>query len=61
MGIKLTKTRFDILAIGQIERSCWRFFDVSDGEPRCVGPLYRTKGEAMADLTRYAKDSWGLE
>ena len=27
----------------------------------CVGPHYRSKAELLADLTRYAKESWGME
>lgn len=57
-------TRFPQLGYLQLDRALWRFVDISDGctdPPRCVGPLYRTRSELLADLDRYASESWGLE
>lgn len=52
-------TRFAELKYAQISRQEWSFF-ATDTESR-VGPIYRTKAELLADLTRYAKESWGVE
>lgn len=39
----------------------WRFVDMHEGEEnaRTVGQHYPTKTELLADMDRYAKDSWG--
>jgi len=49
---KITKTRYAELGVTRIDRSTWRFVAM-DGEAP-VGPFYRTKTEALADLERYA-------
>jgi len=48
--------RFPELQFGR-SGGLWRFFN----EGRCIGSPYKTKAELLADLTRYAADSWGLE
>lgn len=40
----------------------WRFVDIHEGvtsPPRLVGPNYASKDELLADLDRYARESWG--
>lgn len=62
---KINKTRFAGLGYWNQERGLWRVCDIhesvlnSQGMPRTVGPLYASKAELMADLARYARDSWG--
>lgn len=64
-NFKLTKTRFAGLAFYQQQPGLWRVADIHDsqlnaqGLPRAVGPQYRTKSELLADLERYARESWG--
>ena len=64
MAWKMKPTRFPELSYSWVSRSEWSFF-ANDGnypgDGGRVGPLYRSKGELLADLTRYARDSWGLE
>ena len=57
----MTKTRFDVLGLDKIDRNDWSFFDISVNPAARVGPIYKTKIEALCDLARYARDSWGLE
>jgi len=52
-------TRFPELAYAKIDKGEWSFFAV-EGQCR-VGPVYHSKAELLGDLTRYAKESWGLE
>lgn len=52
----MTQTRYKALALGKIGRE-WSFYDVSSGNPARVGPVYKTKIEALCDLERYAKDA----
>lgn len=58
-----TPTRFPPLGLsrcpGYRQPTVWRFVDPADrpDAPAPVGPQYRTKGEALADLDRYAKDA----
>ena len=55
----MTPTRFEPLGLDRIGRE-WSYFDCSDpNNPRRVGAVYRTKLEALADLSRYAADNWG--
>ena len=54
------KTRFPELVYGKLASANeWSFF-ATDTYSR-VGPIYASKAELLADLTRYAKDSWGIE
>ncbi len=55
----MTKTRFPALAVGKIGRD-WSFYDISDGKEARVGPVYKTKMEALCDLDRYARDAGWL-
>ena len=57
--LKFQHTRFPELKFAQIDNGEWSFF-ATDTESR-VGPIYKTKAELLADLTRYAKESWGIE
>lgn len=59
---KLRQTRFAPIAYARISPREWSFFAV-DADPlgHRVGPLYRSHDEMLGDLTRYARDSWGLE
>lgn len=61
---KYSATRFDILGLSQCGRSLWRYVALDEPSkldcPNVVGPHYRTKAEALADLERYARDGWGL-
>ena len=52
------KTRFPELGFTKTVKD-WRFVDTSTGS--VVGKQYHSKLELLADLTRYAKESWGLE
>lgn len=64
-NFKLTKTRFAGLAFYKQAPGLWRVVDIheselnSQGVPSVVGPQYRTKSELLADLDRYARESWG--
>jgi hypothetical protein len=53
------KTRFPELVYSKIAGNAWSFFSTETGSQ--VGPVYKTKGELLGDLTRYAKDSWQLD
>lgn len=33
----------------------WRHYDISDGAPRDVGPVYASKAEAMGDHESYMR------
>lgn len=48
--IKQTKTRYQELALGHIDHGHWQY--LSDGAQ--IGPIYKTKLEALADLERFA-------
>ena len=43
----------------------WRHVDNNQppitSAPRAVGPIYPTKGEALADTVRYARESWDFK
>jgi hypothetical protein len=53
----MTPTRYPPLKLDKLDKAGreWSFFDCSDGEDR-VGEIYATKGEALIDLPRYAKE-----
>lgn len=59
---KFTKTRFEPLGLSQCGPRLWRWVDTSwkPEAPAVVGPHYQTKMEALADLERYARESWGI-
>ena len=53
-------TRFPGLLYGQIAPSCWRVIDGHETRRAAVGPVYRTQAELLADLDRYARETWSL-
>lgn len=53
----MTRTRYGHITLDKVAHE-WSFFDITDGPARRVGPIYKTKGEALADLDRYYRDSW---
>lgn len=60
----ITRTRFPEIGLEKQGPALWRFLDLSDPRPcgyfSAVGDHYRTKGEALADLERYAREVWRL-
>lgn len=61
-GIPVTATRYPELGLAKVAGHIWRWvaressgaaFDPYSG---CIGSSYRTKGEALADLDRFASD-----
>lgn len=52
----MTPTRFEPLGLDKIGRE-WSFYDCSSNPPARIGPVYKTKMEALCDLPRYAKDA----
>lgn len=61
MNIKTTSTRFVNLAYGQLPNGEWSHFSEErdpQGAPSRVGPVYRTKGEMLADTDRFANEVW---
>ena len=57
--MKIHPTRFAPIGYAKICPGYWSVIALDDNAQ--VGPQYRTKGELLADLPRYARDSWGLE
>ena len=51
-------TRFNAIGYAKIRPGYWSF--IAQDDKVQVGPQYRSKAEMLADLTRYAADSWGL-
>jgi len=52
-----TKTRHTQIRLIRMEAGVWRFIAKdSGGDVNVSGPRYRTKAEALSDLTRFA--SW---
>lgn len=59
-----TPTRFPLLGVSQCGPRLWRIVSLdfegggtTPGAPAVIGPQYRTKGELMGDLARYAVES----
>jgi hypothetical protein len=52
LGYRVHKTRYAELGYSCIVRNLWRIIDQSTG--RAVGPQYKSRGELLADLARYA-------
>lgn len=50
-------TRYPMLGYGKTG-DVWRFYHL-EGKPAVVGPIYHSKSELLADLTRYAEEEWG--
>ena len=62
-SMQVRQTRYQAFGYRQDGPSLWRVYDITDlDSPAAVGPQYRTKGELLADLQRYAEeygcDSW---
>ena len=58
-GDKISRTRYPELGYHRAD-SHWRVLDITDWPNVAeVGPLYRTKAELLADLSRYAQNFWG--
>ena len=58
---KIRRTRFDLLGFVRLDATTWQFVSLEEpGNTRQVGPHYRTEAELLADLSRYALESWGL-
>ena len=58
---RVHKTRFGELAFTQLDARTWMFLSMEDpARPRQVGEQYASKAELLADLTRYAREAWGL-
>lgn len=60
-----TQTRFRYLGLSQCAPSLWRFvcLDWQGGgttpqAPAVIGPQYRSKLEALADLDRYGRENY---
>lgn len=54
-------TRFEVLGFAKIKPGLWRVVALDyPRRPAAVGPHYRTRGELLADLDRYAFEAWGL-
>jgi hypothetical protein len=59
-----SKTRYKYVGLSKCDANLWRFvcLDFAGGgtrenAPSVIGPHYKTKHEALADLSRYAVDS----
>jgi hypothetical protein len=50
-----TKTRITPLSLGNFGGGHWQYVDMSDNRKSPVGPVYKTKMEALADLEGYAR------
>lgn len=58
-----SETRFPELGLSQLDRELWRYVDITDPEtrdsrPPVVGPHYKSKEEALADLADYHRRNW---
>lgn len=49
-----TKTRVEPLALAHFAPGHWQYVDTTDSRNAQVGPIYRSKAEALADLYSYA-------
>lgn len=61
---KYTETRFSMLGVSKCAPGLWRFVSLDwegggtkPDAPSAIGPQYRTKGEAVSDLDRYAREN----
>jgi hypothetical protein len=52
--ITYTPTRIEPLALAKFSANHWQYVDTTDNRRAQVGPIYRTKTEALADLENYA-------
>lgn len=50
------------LGLTHLGGGLWQYVDTSEpGRVSQVGPIYKSKGEALADLDRHARDSGWLK
>lgn len=49
-----TPTRITPLSLARFDARHWQYVDTTDGRNAQVGPIYRSKAEALADLEGYA-------
>lgn len=49
-----TPTRIAPLALARFSPHHWQYVDTTDNRNAQVGPIYRTKAEALADLEGYS-------
>ena len=61
-------TRFPAIGLSRLEAGLWRWVSLdwpgggtTPDSPSAIGPQYRSKGEALADLERYATDNGHAE
>lgn len=38
----------------------WRHVFVGDNNPATVGPIYKSRGELLADSNRYCRENWDV-
>lgn len=62
--MKIKKTRYAGLVYACVIPGLWRVGDAHDKMPttgsefRAVGPRYASEAELLADLDRYARETW---
>ena len=54
--LNVSPTRYPELGYCKCAPGLWRIVDCTDDKGACIGPHYRTKGELLADLARYAAE-----
>ena len=54
MTVTLTRTRIEPLALACFGNRHWQYVDTTDNRNAQVGPIYKTKMEALADLESYS-------
>lgn len=56
---KFIRTRNPHLGLSCLDKNLWRFCDITDPSrnPSPVGPSYRSKTEALADLSSYERSA----
>lgn len=64
IGVPIYKTRFETatgsLGYAHLAPSTWQFVWTEGACSNQVGPIYATRAELLADLNRYAAESWGF-
>jgi len=62
---RYSETRYRYIGLSRVAPALWRFVSLdwegggtTPDSPSAIGPHYRSKGEALADLARYAEDSY---
>ena len=59
--MKTQYTKETGIEIKKIANNHWQHIDTNTSEDSQVGPIYRTKTEALADHEAYLKQNWGLK